>query len=223
MPVSPSPSLRGVPSPSPVAEAPRENKPSLFLRALQGIRQFLLCGRGSAAKNNQGLEPAPEVEKVALSNGLVRVRNGGNVSPTAGSSPASSNGSLEQPSKVAISEKISKSGALLVAEFVQLVESHQPPILGVEAQKLAEISQNMAKLEEGVAAFKGPHFDETYKLLQELATRTGQLLDSFALDENQHRVLKGARREILVQVNSLTKDLNEKVHKDGKRCEKGCN
>jgi len=225
---STSPSPRGVSSPSPVTEAPRESKPSLFLRLLHGIRQVVLCGRGSIAKNNKSREPAPEVEKVALSNGLIRIRNGGNASPTAGSPPASLNGSLEQPGKIAISEKMAGPGVSLVAKFVQMVESHQPPVLGVEAKKLAEISQNMAELEEGAAAFKGPHFNATYELLQELNTVTGMSLDSVVpgvdpyKSVDHYKVLRDARKEILVHLASLTKTLNAKVHEDGKYCKKGC-
>lgn len=117
---------------------------------------------------------------------------------------------------------------MLAANFVQLVEMHpRPDVKGKEkeelAKKLAEFPQNMADLEKAVAAFKGPHFDATYRQSQELVTKAGQCLDALVLNLDPYGAQKNVKREILIHLTSLTKALNEKVHKDGKRCENGCN
>lgn len=97
-----------------------------------------------------------------------------------------------------------------------------PDLQKIEKEKLAEIARKIAQLEEGVAAFKGPHLDVTYGQLQELATQTSMCLDFLVKDVDPYGLHKGERGEVLVHVASLTKALVKKIHKDGKYCEKGC-
>jgi|GEM_PF-3045694 len=230
------------------AKAHQEPKPSLFLRLLRGIRQVVLCGRGFVAKNSNVRASAPMGQE-GVTGSLKEASKEQNPSSTSGSSPTCSISSNEPLRVMGGLKKVSKNSSstpvvLLVEELRNKVQSS--PFSGVEVveKAIADVFNNMADLEKGVAAFHGPHFDATYGLLYGQATDTSERIDKLFrrphidatcsvkpdwisrmegfLASDEYKSLQESRKNALLRVSGLLDALKSKVHEGGKRCDKGC-
>lgn len=227
----------------------KQSERSLFARVINRIKQVFCCSRTSTIKHNdreysQKKKLAPTHLEIINNPALLQ-----QITSDAKSSPDSAVRSgarllidrlnqyeLKHETGIPLARestegtasqadlnknKRSMTGRLLVDQFARMIDSNGRHIKKVEPEEIASILRDIECFENGVSDFKGPHFDARYLELHEMGTRAGMNLDSFQLNELQEGP-RAKRKAILGYLNSLTNDLNEKVHKDGKPCETGC-
>ncbi|ODM99721.1 BAG family molecular chaperone regulator 4 [Orchesella cincta] len=76
------------------------------------------------------------------------------------------------------------------------------------------------ELESDVEKFQGPHFTKEYRTLQGHCTKLQTDLD--ALDFSGRDTLREEKKNAVLTISKLAKDLATKTHGDGKSCQDGC-
>lgn len=82
--------------------------------------------------------------------------------------------------------------------------------------RLRYLQQEIKALKIRVESFEGPHFTDEYRITQSICSKIQQDLDS--LDLMGRDDIRRDRKEALVMVEELAKELASRAHGDGKSC-----